>query len=87
MNVRLGLHADVVARAFADKLLRLGETKALSQPDCISLHSFGTLVENIITFLDTIYPGIAVEYIDHTWLMHGAILAPHTDSVSQLINF
>ena len=85
MNVRLAQHADVGARAFADKLLRLGETKALSQPDCISLHSFGTLVEKIITCL--IYPGIAVEYIDHTWLMHGAILAPHTDSVSQLINF
>ena len=61
--MRVVLHADADARAFADKFQRLdnGETEAVSLPDFIFLHSLGTFAENINSLLDTIYPDIVVK--------------------------
>ena len=80
------LHADAGVRAFADKFLRLGngETEAVPPPDFVSLHSFGTLTENMNTLLDTIYPEKEVKYVDHTWLMQRAILAHQNNSAGQI---
>ena len=66
--MRVALHSDAGARAFVDKLLRPGngETEAACPPDFISLHSFGTVTENINTLLVTIHPEIEIKYVDHT---------------------
>ena len=85
-NMRVAISEDASASDIAINLLKLGDgafellpTGEISIPDTI-----GNIVDSRDALLSTIYPRIAMNFNELSWLKERAILAPHNDTVCEI---
>ncbi|XP_044591741.1 ATP-dependent DNA helicase pif1-like [Cotesia glomerata] len=83
------LQNDTSAQIFSEQLLDIGNGKIELQPNtqCIKLpDNFCTVLQDKNELIQSIFPGIQNNYLNHNWLSHQAILAAKNVDVDE-INF
>ncbi|CAB3244804.1 unnamed protein product [Arctia plantaginis] len=89
INMRVQLQNDPSAQIFSEQLLDIGNGKIELQPNtqCIKLpDNFCTVVQDKNELIQSIFPDIQNNYLNHEWLSQRAILAAKNVDVDE-INF
>ncbi|XP_039483119.1 uncharacterized protein LOC120446291 isoform X2 [Drosophila santomea] len=89
INMRVQLQNDQSAQIFSEQLLDIGNGKIELQPNtqCIKLpDNFCTVVQDKNELIQSIFPDIHNNYLNHEWLSQRAILAAKNVDVDE-INF
>ncbi|GBN09153.1 hypothetical protein AVEN_240524-1 [Araneus ventricosus] len=84
--MRVHLNGDPSAQQFADNRLQLGNGAITpdTQDGCIEMQSIGRIVKIQQELKEAVFPNVAQQFIDHSWLCQKAILAPRNEDVSIL---
>ncbi|GFU11295.1 ATP-dependent DNA helicase [Trichonephila clavipes] len=82
-NMQSHIQGDLSAGQFANKLLQIGDDKALPSTGLIIMPC-GQIVNSPDELLSKVYPNIQQNFKDQDWLSHRAILASRNDVVKKL---
>ena len=84
-NMRVHLHGDREAGAFAEMLINVGDGKAniVQQPDTVraELGNYATSVDDLI---DKVFPNFQENFVDSNWLSERGVLVPLNESVTKI---
>lgn len=78
INMRIQLQNDPLALSFSEQLLKIGNGEVLlhENTQCIKLqNSFCNMVTSKDALIESIFPNLHTNYINHVWLRERAILA------------
>ena len=82
-NIRVQLYNDGEAGQFASQLLQVGDGQLpAASVDKQVILPFGQSVDNEDALTTKVFPNLAENYRDRTWLSERAILAPKNDAVN-----
>ncbi|XP_015609192.1 uncharacterized protein LOC107274496, partial [Cephus cinctus] len=87
INMRVQMLEDPSAETFSNQLLDIGDGKVAvyESTGCIKLPTnFCAIVDSQNTLINSIFPDVRTEYINHAWLAERAILAAKNVGVHDL---
>ncbi|XP_015602996.1 uncharacterized protein LOC107271468 [Cephus cinctus] len=87
INMRVQMLEDPSAETFSNQLLDIGDGKiaVYENTGCIKLPTnFCTIVDSQNALIDSIFPDVGTQYINHAWLAERAILAAKNVDVDDL---
>ena len=85
-NMRVHLHGDREAGAFAETLINVGDEKAniIQQPDTVRVAELGNYATSVDDFIDRVFPNFQENVVDSDWLSERGIFAPLNESVANI---